>query len=900
MTIEYVISIDGCPYVFGTSGCPTSITSTDPSWSADWKIAVDVLEWPAGAIRYSIKPDGDFSAGGLQFVLHDLPAVNGPYDGNNRLITKLLTRHATRIQSTFLTSAIVASSSSFDVAHAGALTLPGPVWIDGECINCDAASGSTVPIVERGYLGSRQTDHVVDPAGTEVWAEFPYATRRRCLLWVIEAGVARVKWRGYLEAGAATLQKGSDYVLPAKHVWTYAKELDLGVSEASPRVFGYDTIAVRCMVKTDATLLGLPPRLYDSYFTTLTRKFFASGYELAAYLQDALNAVMLTISGVRPGLSVTYDRGVLSARLQLGPEGRLGFSIAGEETWVDGSTANNGANAFVKVEVKLPPVCRFISLVSTGDTVEVDDVSDLPSSWTARFSVEDGYESSVVPVLRSPISDEAYLIFAPSSTSTSATPPTITGRLYLRPRRAGTYTQDVLGATYVGNPLPRTGGPFSTFVSGFTGLFVTDPLQFTLAYEAFTQHWLYGLRCNVINDTAVDTLTPSDPPEYLATRLDPRDWDWSGSAQVVRHTAGAPNATRVYFDGKTKVGSLVTDLCLYNGCAVAVRGNGQLAIVAVRPPLDTDTVTATITGEDYADRGEDDPVRPTISEQSDALINKATIETPDASVRVTELRSQRRYGPGRDIRAQLTGVESIASLGSSPATIAASVSRRLTGLWSEPVQMLRFALGNGYATTHLGDIVSLSGDWCLPDGLGGRGISSANLFVCGITEPFADGGIVTLETWRWTLFGFAGYAPAGHVESIATANVTLSRSFLTIATSTKNYDGSDPSGGDGGASFFKPGDKVAFLRLDTTATTYEGGYTVLSVAGRVVTLTTPVGVSPDWTTLVGGGAWVDLIPDVYSAAVATQKEYAYTGAPSGGTPPYVIGGTADEARRWSP
>jgi len=891
---EWLLTADGCPYALGTAGCPTSLTSTDPSWSAAWVIQSGMLAWPEGTARFLLRPDGTCDAGPMTFRVHDHQASGGPYSTRTRLATYLFTRHHTRVPSAKLVTAIDAASTSFDVTYAAHYGLPGVLWIDGEAILCDAPTGNTVPIATRGYYGSRITDHVPHGAGTQVWGEFPFLSHRRVVLWEVdEQDVATPVWRGYLDSGAATRRDGSDYDLPCKHVITYANELDLGMSDASPTLIGYDLAAVRLMVKTES-----PAGVVDSFFSgTQAPGYYLTADSLCAALERSIRSA-LTVLGLpaTPDIRVKHDRGELVFAAQFLPtNSKIGISIAGEETWIDGTTSS------YVVRAGLPPTCLFIALspgIGTPATLRVDSFTDLPSVWTTRTSDVDNAVCRVTPVLRAALNESTYLVFRVASTSSAVTPPSITAYGYLR-TRPNAAPSDVTGITTTPNPVPRTGGPFAVYRPSISGVFITQPTPLSVVYELNATHWLYGVRCNLLNDTNGVTVSPSSAPEYLGTRLDARDWDFSNTSAILRHTAGTPNARTIYLDGRQKFGQLLYDWTAPSAVGLGITTAGRCRFVPIRPPLESDEVTAQLTGGDYATRGSV-AENPEVQEQLEALVNKATVELPDATITANDFRSQRLYGLGKTTRIKVNGVESIAQLGSTPQAISAALMHRVIGLWAEPTQIIRFRLLYDKRTLRIGDIFELTDDQLIPDGAGERGVESGRFFVCGAPLPFDDGGVVIVDCWRWESFGGAGYAPAAHVQEISGADVKLSRSFLD-SISTKNYDGSDPVTGDGGARWFKPGYKIRFMELDTSAWVSEGGYEVASFSGNVVTLTAPVNTSPiNWQAKVVAGDWVDIIFDTYDVVTAEQKQFAYIGAPSGTMPEYVIAGTGDEAKRWSP
>lgn len=902
---EWGISFDGNPYIFVTAGCSTAVTSADASWSADWTVARGILAYPMdNTFGFRLRPqEGGLDADGQRFFLHDRVLTNGPANGQ-RAITYLGTRSLGVIPSTSLVTEITSSSTDFDVASAALLNPAGGyVWIDNECIKYDAPVGTTVPIAAsgRGAYGSLARDHrAYSGLMPEVWTEFPFTDRRRVVLWRVEGTTATPEWRGYIQTSARTAsgQMAAGYEIQCQHASGWQFALTLGLVEASPRIRGIDNKTVRLQVSGGTALFK------DTWFTgpqipTVwnTRDEARQGLQAAILLQipasSGANSARIEVSRQTSALTVG---GFFKGTYQ--PGSRVALAVGGTVT--EGAALDNGAGLFVgKASAEVPGVARTFAVGETGtgsitQTVEVDDVSDLPSVWTQRYTVQDNYATFVQPVLRAALSDDAWLIVNP--TGKTADPPSVDGcSLRVTRRRASAYDRDSLGFyTAVSGRGDQAGGNLG---GGIGGLFIGQPLQLSLCYQLYSQHWVYALRYGIIQDADYDSQTPaSDPPDYLASGADYRDWDWSNTADIIRATAGAPNAQTLFLDGKVTLGQLVTDTCLYNGCVVGVY-KSRLRLVVIRPPLPTDTVVAEINSGNWVATPEWIPM-------PEVLANSVKMEADDGSLIVNDQRSQQRYGKGRELQARLHGVDNLSALGLSPTAIAQSLFQRVLGLWGDPCAMVKVTLSRKLAhTVHLGDYVQITSDWFIPDGRGNRGVSSGSTFsqraygvgqVIEIEESLK--GTLKLGLLFFSLDGFAGYSPACKVSSIATAQVFMSSSYLTTGYTAKNYAGVDPTTGDAGVSRFKAGDKVRLIvRDDTTPAT--GTFTILSVdptTDSVTLTTTPVG----WAAIVAGGAWVDLTYAVSSTAglQTAQRGYAWVADETTNT----ITGTNDPAQRWSP
>lgn len=905
-TREWLLSFDGCPYLFATAGVAPSFTSTDDSWSSDWVIARGALAYPRdNTFGYRMRPqEGTCEIDGQRFLLHDKRVGIGPAAGQ-LLTTYLGTRSLNLIPSTALVSVISASSTDFTVASAAVLNPAGGyAWIDNECIKYGVPVGAVVPIVARGAYGSLPTDHrSYEGLFPEVWTEFPFVARRRCILWRVTGTTAYPHWRGYLQTSVRTGsgEHSAGYEIQCESSWSWQSKLTLGIVEASARIRGIDNLAVHAYVFS--TTLGLTRNFgVDTYFSgPQVRVVWNSVDEAAAalrqQLQDQLGTAVVnnTTNYIKP--NINRDQGsiryVANFRGTHTNGARIELFVGNERIVSPASDSNVGGVYTATANIPTPTVCRVFPVNASG-LVEVDDVSDLPTTWTGMTTTTNGYVSSVAPVLRGTLNDNAYLVVRPSSKTND--PPSVTGVVSVAPRRPGAYSPDALGIQYVETRFE--GAPSQR---GINGVIITEPLQLGLVYQYRCEHWVYGLRYNIIRDPVFDTQDPAvDPPDLLASGADYRDWDWSNIGDVIFATAGAPNARELYLDGKLTLGQFVTDLCLYNGCCVGVH-DSKMRIVPIRPPLPTDSVVATIRKGDYAAG-----LKPEYIPMPESLANSVKLESDDASLIVNDQRSQQRYGKGREIQARLNGVDNLAVLGVSPTALAQSLFKRMLGLWSEPVSLIRIPLSRKYVDAiQLGDFVRVTDDWFLPNGQGARGLNgSASAFVSAtqgvgqvieVTESTKD-GTYWVGMLIFSLDGFAGYSPACHVSSISGAQLIMSRSFLTAATSTKNYDGSDPTTGDAGVSKFVAGDRVRLTVRDDVTPAF-GTFIVQSVdpSTHSITLTTtPVG----WAAIVAGGAWVDLTYATSNTAGLQDNQRGYAWVASEVT--NTIGGTGDRAQRWAP
>lgn len=890
---EYVLSIEGSTVAAATAGCPTSVTSSDSSWSSDWVLLAGALYYPTGSITASIDPvGGELTVGDLSFELHDSLLSNG-----KGWVTYYSTRVASRIPSVSVTSDVTASSTDFTVATLGVLdTGGGSCWIGQEAIEYDSHGTTTVPIVARGAYGSNPVDHRVSEGKYPLaYAELPEFDRRRVVLWKVESGVATALWRGYCEEGPIS-QDTSKYLLRARHIWTRLKERKLGFTQASTRLRGWDLSAVRIMVRNKQLVQsGLAVR--DSFQgSTGAANVCETPSQLARELELALQGALISLNNATPdGISVIVfaDRNRLTFRATFRglhkTEAQAAIVIAGQDV-ARAAAIDNGTDSYTVLTVDLPPACRQVfvgeSPFGNGTNIVVDSVAGLPSTFTEVSTTKDTVTTSVVPVLRAKWNDQ-WLVIRPSTTN--VTPPRLDNcSVTLLPTSPGPVTREQQGISLV-----PSGRSFAALI------YVMEPLSLVIAYRVKSPHWIYALRYAVWGDTDFDSQSPATPPDYLLAGGRSDDWDWSQCAAIVSATIGVAGQREWYLDGTQTAGALTMDLLRFGGCALAVRASGKLAPWLIRPPVPTDTITATYTNEvmqvQYTPRTE---------RLRNALSNVATLEMSDGKLTVVDAISIDRYGQGKTVEVKLHGTDNFAALSVSQTALASYLLGRV--LLPDPVDQhtLRFPPAQQQAF-FVGDYVRVSAHWCLPDGDGNRGYtltsSQLNRTTRGVMQALSSRidlsgqGTVELQALQWRLDGFAGYSPACRVNSVSGANIVVQQSYLSAASTIKNYAGVDPAG-DGGASKFKAGDRIKLVLRDTTSTIRETGLVVSSVSSTTITCTASVPTSPNnWNTLASTG-WVDVIYDDAGASglQESQRAYAWIGGAD------TVTGTGDETTRWSP
>lgn len=194
--------------------------------------------------------------------------------------------------------------------------------------------------------------------------------------------------------------------------------------------------------------------------------------------------------------------------------------------------------------------------------------------------------------------------------------------------------------------------------------------------------------------------------------------------------------------------------------------------------------------------------------------------------------------------------------------------------------------GNAINAITVGKTLYLT-DWILPNGLGGRGMQSAEIVVVSKTVNFQDGTIEIEGIKQPRNSSAIGISPCVKVSEISTYSITISTSnYLNLSGSLvgaeipQNYAGSNLSSygwlDDRGAKYFSTGQKVQLILRDST--TYSTlNLTVNQVVGLNITFLEPITTSPvDWPAQAALGN-VDLRFADYETAIDSQLTWAYIG-----------------------
>lgn len=887
MLNEFVLTIDGCPPAFATAGL-SAVTSADADWNADGGYATCTLVTNGLAYRdYSftekVRPiDGDLSVSGLSFTLNDVDVLVDGFTYSSG-VTHLGTRSVANLVSTELdqaTSGIVDGDGLADIEVASVTGFDGAggyIWVDQECIRYDGITGNAFNISApaRGYFGSRGVSHRTDAANSyapAVFASFPDFARRRVVLWMADGNSVLTRvWAGYVIRTLKAQTGTASYELDCEHVWTVSRSFPLAIPSAlcSTRGFMPSVVVAKIEYAGAPNLLATPvrPDPADLYRDTLAETLL----KVQQHVRDNLNtyspgaAISPTLSESRGGAAFSVTASVGTAITVT-----LGF---GRGTLATAQSVESGDPRHATASLPAPTaLIRYGRATSTAgaETYLIDNIDGLPTSWSAtNISSDVGFPTTIQPVLRGKLGDNAFLVIEPTSVSSAGV---VTGTARIEADDGS---------------------------AAFVNSVVTEPTELQLCIRVDTQHWGYGLRRGLIEDTS-----------FVSSGADSRDWDWSRLYTVIGATAGGPNRRAWYLSGDVTLDKIVSDLLKLNGCALGMR-DGKMSPFAFHIPLESDAGDVTITAET-------DLVVDTAPEWTPLDEGIANVVKLDAgfgtTIIVRDQRSIARFGPGRQIDLALLGQGELRVMApSSPTDLTQYLLRRVIGLWSTPVSLVSYQLGlDKIFSVYLGDLVSCT-DWFSPDGNGARGISGTigQSLEREVNIPVDGRGFVGISVILFGKSRLGAYASCVRVTNIdgATKDCTIGIAYLGAGglSACTDYAGSNLASytgsgggavrerviGDGGTAFIAVGDKLRLVERDNVTPRTPEDVTVTAVT------TTHVFVSPApnvaWQAIIAGGGIVDMIPQTFSALTTHQKNFAAVGARATG----VIDSTASTEFVWS-
>jgi hypothetical protein len=880
-SVQYALTIDGCPYAAASPACSTSITS-----GGEWPSGVTVVPGSLSrdtrmAWSESIKPiTGETSVSGLSFLLDDVIATSGDASGE-RLWTWLFSRRPRYIDSAALSASITDASTSIVVTRdPGFGSGAQVIWIDREAILCSGFNAGTLTFTAstRGYLGTRAAAHAIDTANAftpVVWGDWPGPVRRRVILWKIEGTTATPIWRGYCGRAPRLADNGAQWELQADHAITAQLARSLGPAEQSTRLVGFDPNAFALTIM-QVGFAGSTVRHFNVFREPYTG-------QTPLVLEDALSivhaAMQAQLTALGSGfnafvtLSVAGDsqpradsRANRRHQLMFNNRGLRAYSARPANTDIDPSETFDceevASNVFTHRRTFGYPVRALLALENgVAKTYPVDNISGIPTSALSASYVDGSVSTRVQWAVQG--IDSSDLPFHIPLESVDTSNKTITGRM----RRSTANARAVMGVEAQGDVL------------------VAKPTPIQLITVVESGHWLRAIQRGVL------------ATEYGVTdQADPRDWSFGNAASVIASTGGDVTTSRVWvFDGSQTVGDFLRDTCRLDGCAIGLYGS-QLRIVALDAVLPTETPALAIdltAGQGLHRKP------PSFSTLPDGIVNVVKItpaEETRPSITVNNQSSIAMWGQAPAVEIEAKGAIATMLVDKTPFELARGPLIRILGLWGLPSEVITVEVPHAYLTSvELGDVVSVTSK-IVPDGAGHRGIATTRYGRVYSREIDLIGGVLKLQILVSGADQVAGYAPAIRVQTISGAGNKQVDATLTYLLEVplvvgdefaSDYAGSNLSGysgtaNDGGVSRFAVGDVVRFVRRDTTTDETEGGFVIDSVSSGssppFVTITPdPALGAYDWPSKVAAGEMIDLTADHYTSVVATQQRYAYIG-----------------------
>ena len=842
----YALTIAGCEHVFTTGGLP-SLSSASVLWPSPTSTADGFLVSPTNVLSERANPlEGDLDVPAQRFQLHDAKATTGGASRN--LLTWLATRNAVNVTSTALASSVTASALSFVVGNAAAIpTLPAVLWIEGEALQCASIAGSTVTVTTRGVLGTKATAHRVD-AGQglhpEVFTSMPWIVHRKVCLWAVDsAGVCTLLWMGYAQRAPALSDDGARFDLHCDHAWTVQKNDPVGGSLGSTRLVGYGSDGVGYPIISIAThILANTGTEYAFPVTSVGphRTWDALAREIEQQVE-----IMSTAAYSR--LSATLQRDGRTAQLNaFSNTGTIAsFSMllrfgdrAGDRTT---STASGGSRADLTLRITDAPSVLYVNRVSlgaSGGTFLVSGTSGLHTSWSSTITTESIYTTVEVPGLRCLYSEDWQAIFTGLTIATSAP----------------------LGAraTCAITHLPRKPGlaPLDAWAS------LRDPPPLQACYRVTTGHWAWGLKHSVLG---------------LCETAHANDWSWDNNTEIARLTSGLRTSRDWIFDGKRTLGDVVKECCLLHGCS-PVLVDGRITLHPWAWPDAHTTPAVSLAATDIIGR-------PSWSRWQDGIANRIQLKSADLTVDITQAQSRARYGPGRQIKIELAGLDDQASPVDDVLDFARTLGQRLA-LWSEPLAAIKMKLSASYATSLRIGSELVATEWMLPDGAGARGLSATRAVVIA-RDLDLGAATLTVEALVFARSSYP-YAPCGRVGSqVSTTIVELAANYV---------GGSSTYSGGNDSTTFAVGDICDLISREASPT-IDAGVTITAINTTTRRITFAAPMSAGIQARIAAGARVDLRFAAYGTpVVASQESWMYVGDDTS----LVIDGTADVVRVIAP
>lgn len=880
---ELLLHFDGCPYIFATAG--VTALSGDILSHADYpdgatlltdSLEIDDLSWTE---RLDIL-DGGITVDALRFTLNDLPLALG---GTQKpVITYLFSRDDDQLAYTSLASSMTASDTTFTVRDPNVLNskIPGVLWIEQEAINCSAINTGTgvvtVAASGRGYLGTRALKHTVVPAQNlypEVWGDFPWIYKRRCILWFAEQTgeitTAQPIWRG-IASRPELADNGSQWQVSADHIWSRVREARLGIESAATRLRGFDKTKAIVRVSwygAPGNGFGVSSGSIQGIANTITDLIS----EIVRRLNDSLDAyetsggINFAVSGSAIDGSVRFtviSLGVASTIIQIDVFGAVGGMNSSNINTADPRNATVELQPVPTAIVKVRREPGPIPISSTLNLSDVAQVTDTLSGHNVecQFFLRGEWpdESHYIEIIPT---QDGYL----SDNDSSVNGPSITGIIQLAPKDPG--------------------GTVSATFGGVLRDTIDQAVSLRQIARIKAEHWYAGLQM-IFGGTITD---------FIGAEIDPRDWDFTTpNAGLIARTGGEFASREYALDGTETAGDLLRNEILAHGACLRITVDGKFRIGLFDQPTPNTAKT---------NIAEEDLLSESIDKQgilnNGMVVNSVTFKAPGITINTTNQMSQRRYGDGRKLEVDLKHLRHQQAVESQPEELAKRALTRLLSLFSVPRKEVTIEVPwlDYYDRVYVGSWITYNSS-TLPNASGTRGASTVTAQVVAKTQSTTTN---RMQLKLMVLRVGYGYSPCVRVTSISGATITCATDYVKGTSDYAQSDATDyqQTADDYGVGWFAAGYVCSLILRDSTTDTREVGLLVSSVntAARTITMTASIPTSPvNWASEVAGGAIVDLRFDKFDDSVPAQQPlFAWVGSDTDG----VIDATDTKVQEWS-
>ena len=874
MSGDWCLVVEGSPDVFTTAGV-TSISSYSDATPASATVRAGVLGSVDVTISERLRPlEGTCEISALDFVLHDA----GGYVANN--FTRGLDEHAL----TFLTASLTSSATTMTVQNASALgSLPRVVWVAKEAIQVDSiAAGNTVNVARARY-GTAARAVAVDATRAEQPRVYSYPcwmSGRRVRLYRVSAGVATLRWVGYVAQGPIRSENGASWTVSCISSLEQEARNRWGSPQPAATLSGYNARAFRFdIIIDDGTV-----HVYQDFGPSTVRRGVICGSYREA-LERALKAIATAAATagatdvIASPVSIRDGQAMCALQYNTLARGDGVLSIGADEFYSAQVFENSGITQYIwkfPVDDGGALVLAGTRLATNSDPyTTIAPHASMASSWTATAGSQG--DTQLVPMLVGDVSDDMMLELDPTGMSTPGVTTNDTTNTVKNFDTSNGVTTFSGRVRLLSKDPAATGDPSTARNRHVT---VKEALPLRSEVRASSSHWLDAVR-SILENTTLG-----------ATRSDTRNWGWSDYARTRRETHDSLGAVEYRTNGNSTVGELVAGEAALRGACIAVDGNGLLTVLHVRAPQADDVVANTITTGDL--------IRESVTRvapSDDGLLTEVVYSSPVRTVTLQDAVALGQYDAQRSIEVSTQSFRRESRLVNDPVGFALAACGKLLTKWraelwvySMTVPAYRFA-----STCTLGAVVAFD-SYNAPNRSGGIGFTAKRGTVIGRSEDTATGELVLDILELPQVYGFS---PACRVSSISSATLSIAG---TYAGDASDYAGSTLTGyrktaSDRGVGWFAAGDKVRLVLRDTTTSTVES-YTVASVdtAAKTITMTSAIAAAPtNWSALVAGGGIVDVVYDNFATSVAAQRVFA---AVADETTRTITSGVA--ARRWAP